>query len=142
MKLLATAVAMGLLLVPGAESISPGTYKIQVTAVPNRSSHLLTPLVISTQFSLFNRPAYPEKIGTAIVICERTQPDWDVCQLSLRLGQGTVFLVGMFPRAATFRVYAAVGGTGLYTNVGGQLIQQPIGRNTATLLFTVQLEAF
>ncbi len=113
-----------------------------MTAVPNRASSLLTPLVTSTQYGLFNRPAYPEKIGTAISICERTQPQWDICQLSLRLGQGTLFVIGMFPRAATFRVWAVAGGTGLYTNVGGQLIQQPVGRNTETLLFTVQLEAF
>lgn len=111
------AVVVVALVAGGAGAIAPGEARIRLTAeqtAPNT-------------YALYNRPAYPDRIGTAVRTCDTVSRGWVDCSFLLRLGRGTIIARGLNPTAAPYQVLAVVGGTGYYANTGGEMTSQPVG---------------
>lgn len=128
MKLLATIGAALAVLVPSSSALEPGPWKINLTG------NLIARDVDTRVYALFNKPSYPGRLGTGFLVCHTIGRDFNDCAFLLRLGRGQLISRGVVPGSTSFRVLAITGGTGLYANVGGQLIMQPLGRDVVLIL--------
>lgn len=119
--LAAAAAALALFVASDASSLEPGVARVRVTAQ-------LEAVARDVQiFGLYNRPAYPGRLGTAFVNCIPLTRQFADCYETLRLGRGQIVARGIVSQFSKFHVLAIVGGTGLYSNVGGELVVQPVG---------------
>jgi hypothetical protein len=109
----------------GAPTITPGEARIRLTAdlIEMRTAHGFS----YRTFALYNRPAYPDRLGTGVVSCVTVAKGWLDCSELLRLTRGTIITRGLVPAAAAYRVLSVVGGTGAYSNTGGEMTVQPLG---------------
>jgi hypothetical protein len=129
-----TALAMLLILVPSSAALTPGPWKIKLTGNEidrPGANHV---------YALYNRPTYSDRLGTGFLVCLPVNRDFDDCTAFLRLSRGQIIARGVVSSASQFRVLAVGGGTGLYANVGGELLMQPLGKGV--ILFLVDLTAF
>lgn len=125
---------LSLVLVLGATAsttIDPGPSRIRLSAV--LAGELRSPLPSRT-YALYNRPAYPDRLGTGVSTCIPAALGWLDCSYLLRLSRGTIVARALVPEAATFRLLAIVGGTGYYSNVGGEMTVQPLGNGQLILV--------
>jgi hypothetical protein len=133
-KIAAIGAAIFALLLPSAAAVPPGVAKIKLTGVvisENRYQRI---------YSLWNKPAYQQKLGTGFQTCVPVGEDFTDCYMTLRLGRGQIVTRGVSPTVSSFRQLAVVGGTGYYSNVGGQMTIQGLGPQTILLL--LDLTAF
>lgn len=142
MRLLATGLAVFFVLLASSataekRTLPPGPATVTVTAVQRSSS--ASDSFTRTEYGLFNKPAYRNRIGTLVVLCSIVSAKWLACTAYLRLTRGTIVADGLFPAVATFRSYAVVGGTGYYANSGGSMVTQPLDHS---LIITALLDAF
>jgi hypothetical protein len=128
---IAAAVALALV-VAGAHALTPGDARIRITGarIETREFGAFT----MRTYALYNRPAYPGRLGTATVSCLEVAGGMLDCSELLRLSRGTIITRGYVPKAAAYRVLAVVGGTGLYDNVGGEMTTQPLGGGQLLLI--------
>jgi hypothetical protein len=129
-----TALAMLAILVPTSAALTPGPWKIRLTGdeVDRPGANHV--------YALYNRPTYNERLGTGFLVCLPVNRDFNDCTAFLRLSRGQIIARGVVPSASSFRLLAVSGGTGLYANVGGQLLMQPLG--DGVILFLADLIAF
>lgn len=133
----AVAAAVLALTATAATTLEPGPARIRLTA--QQIEQRLTHTGIARTYALYNRPAYPDRLGTAVSICVRVAHGWFDCSYLLRLSRGTIITRSLVPSAAAFRLLAIVGGTGYYANVGGEMTAQPVGDGQ---LFLINLHGF
>jgi hypothetical protein len=134
MKTIAAIGAMILILVPTSAALTPGPWRIRLTGNEidrPGANHV---------YALYNKPTYRGRLGTGFLVCLPINRTFDDCTAFLRLGRGQIIARGVVPSASSFRVLAVGGGTGLYFNVGGQLLIQPLG--DGVILILVDLVAF
>jgi hypothetical protein len=129
----AVALALAALFIPSASGLTPGPARIRLTATRIHSENNYD------TYALYNRPAFPDRLGTAFVFCTPALRGYTDCREILRLGRGQIVARGVVPSASAFRVLAVLGGTGYYANAGGELIVQPLG---GAQLILVTLQAF
>lgn len=134
MKLIAAAAVLLVALVPSSRALDPGPWKINLTG------NVVQRDVDTKVYALFNKPAYKERLGTGFLVCHTVGVDFNDCSFMLRLGRGQIISRGIVSAASQFRALAVTGGTGLYSNVGGQLLVQPLGPQVVLIL--VDLTAF
>lgn len=130
----AAVLAVAALLIPSASGLQPGPARIRLTAT------LIHEANEYDTYALFNRPAYPDRLGTAFIYCTTADQGYSDCREILRLSRGQIVARGVVPTASSFRTLAVLGGTGYYSNVGGEMIVQPINHDVQLIL--VILEAF
>jgi hypothetical protein len=134
MKTIAALGVMLLVLVPTSSALVPGPWKIRMTGNEidrPGANHV---------YALYNRPTYSGRLGTGFLVCLPVNKDFDDCTAFLRLSRGQIIARGVVSSASHFRVLAIGGGTGLYSNTGGQLLMQPLG--DGVILFLADLVAF
>lgn len=107
-----------------ATTIQPGPARIQLTSVLLERKEAAG---VSRAYALYNRPAYPNRIGTGVQRCLSVSKGWLDCTYMLRLSHGVIVARALVPSAASFRLLAVLGGSGLYSNVGGEMTVQPLG---------------
>ena len=130
---IATVAALVVVLSAGAvPTLEPGPARIRLTGV--QVEHRLTAAGHARTFALHNRPAYPDRLGIAVVTCNGVARGWVDCTYLLRLSRGSIIARGLVPAAAGFRLLAIVGGTGFYANSGGEMTAQPLGRGQLMLI--------
>jgi hypothetical protein len=132
-KFFAGVIAAFLVIVPVSSGLEPGPWKINLTATPLESSFG------AKTYALWNRPTYPDRIGTAFVHCEPVAEKFVECFETLRLGRGQISAHAVVPATSTFKLLGVTGGTGLYANTGGQMTVQQLGTGQ---LILVDLLAF
>jgi hypothetical protein len=127
-KFIAGIIAGLLLVVPAGSALAPGAWKItlQANVIEQRGDVKV--------YALYNKPTYPRRIGTAFITCNRVSRDFTDCLLTLRLGRGQVLARGIVPASSSFRQLGVVGGTGIYSNTGGQMSMQPLGESVVLVL--------
>lgn len=127
MKFLVVAFAAVVLVLSAtaATTLDQGPARIRLTATLVEQN--FTSAGRSRTYALFNRPAYPDRLGTAVATCVEVSRGWLDCSYLLRLSRGTIVARSLVPSAAAFRLLAIVGGTGFYANVGGEMTAQPVG---------------
>ncbi len=121
--------------VTAASALDPGPARIEVTAT--QIEQRVTSAGVAHTYAVFNLPAYPNRIGTAVASCTSVAKGWLDCTYLLRLSRGTIVARSLVPSAAAYRLLAVVGGTGLYANSGGEMTVQPLGGGQ---LVTVNLQ--
>lgn len=119
------AVAAVALVVGGASALNPGPARIRITA--SQIEVRVTPNGVARTYALYNLPAYPGRIGTGVATCVNVSRGWLDCTHLLRLSHGTIIARSLVPNAAAFRLLGVVGGTGYYSNAGGEMTVQPLG---------------
>lgn len=134
MKLLLAAMLAGVLALAAAAAptISPGPSRIRLTGSLIEQRYAAG--APAKTYALFNRPAYADRLGTAVVRCLEVSTGWVDCTELLRLSRGEIIARGLVPSAARYRVLAIVGGTGYYANVGGDMSVQTLGASGQVLL--------
>lgn len=138
MKTLAALAAAATLLIPAGGKLEPGPWTIKITGTLV-STMRLSPNRQARTYALYNRPTYQSRIGLGFVICYEISNGYTDCQETLRLTRGIIVARGVSPSASALRTLAVVGGTGLYANVGGQMIVQPLD---SSQLILIDLQAF
>jgi len=135
MKLLAASTVAGLaFLIPSSAGLQPGIARIRVTGTLI-SQHDATKI-----YALYNQPAYTERLGTGFAKCEQVSVEFSDCESSWRFGRGQIIARAVVPSVSSFRVLAVTGGTGYYSNVGGQALLVTI--SPTSILLIIDLEAF
>lgn len=119
--------------------IAPGPARITVTANPIGKA-VTVGGTTTREYALFNRPDYPNRLGTMVSTCRAAEPLWSVCRVFIWLSRGIIICEGIFPQVANFKIYAITGGTGYYANIGGTLTLQPLAGQV--LLATAKILAF
>lgn len=133
MRYAVVAVAAVLVLsATAASNLDPGPARIRLTGAQIEQRH--TSYGLARTFALFNRPAYPDRIGTAVETCVDVSRGWEDCTWLLRLSRGTIVSRSLIPSAASFRLLAVIGGTGFYANSGGELTVQRFGDGQLVLV--------
>lgn len=134
-----SVIILTVLFVPAAKTLEPGPARIRLISISTIDTRRLPGVTIRV-FSLWNRPQYKNKLGMGFEDCYKITKEFIDCYLTLRLSRGQITSRGIVSVYATIREMAVVGGTGYYNNVGGDLVIQPIGRDTFLIL--VDLIAF
>lgn len=126
MRLAVCALAALVLVLSATASttLDPGPARIRLSAV--LVGHRDQPVPTKT-YALYNRPAYPDRLGTAVTTCVPAAGGWVDCSYMLRLSRGVIVARALVPSAAAFRLLAITGGTGYYANAGGEMTVQPLG---------------
>lgn len=117
---------------PSASSIPPGTYKVNLQAVRIHSDADVT------IYALYNRPTYPQRLGTAFSQCHTLSAKYADCYISLLLTRGQIAGRSVVPRNALYRSFAIAGGTGFYANIGGEMSVVPVGKSVFLITAVVQ----
>lgn len=115
-----------------ASPLVPGAYSIRLTASMFRHTDK------AEVYSLWNKPAYTDRLGTGFISCTVISPKFKDCAVALRLTRGQIVGHAVLPRIATFRTFAVTGGTGLYANVGGIVTFATVNEQTANVFAEVQ----
>jgi hypothetical protein len=139
MKLLVAVSFMAVIVTTGANGLPPGPARLSLQT-KQIATRQLGAFSIAKTYALYNRPAYRQRVGTAVLICAYAVPGWRTCKEYLRLGRGTIIADGLTPASSSFYNLAVVGGTGIYSNTGGTITLQPISHDTQIL--SGVLEAF
>jgi hypothetical protein len=135
--LAAATVAAGTLLVPSGQAIQPGPSLIEITAA--RTSTNVVYATTITTYNLFNRPAFPKAIGSAVLVCTKAAVQATICDEYLRLNRGQIVAKGLIVTRDFYRL-AITGGTGYYDNIGGTMTVRATGPRTQQVV--LNLNAF
>jgi hypothetical protein len=127
-------VVLFLMLIPSASAIQPGPATIRVTTrqiqVVRRGD------TVSRLYNIYNRPAYRNAIGNAVLRCS-VIGRYQSCRADFLLSRGEIVMQGTIRSLAFYRL-AVVGGTGYYDNIGGSSVIQQIGSDAYSIVINIQ----
>lgn len=144
MRLLAALAVAVVLWTPAMSPALPGPGVIRVTATQIRT--IVREGDTMHVSLIYNRPAFRAAIGNAILSCDfvgRGGPlasGTQLCEAFYSLRKGRIVASGIIKERA-FYVLAVTGGTGLYSNVKGELIVSTIAESPRQerLLFSLEV---
>lgn len=122
-----TLLVLSLLISPASatEKIEPGLWHIRITSqVITRDK---TGKIRITASLLYNKHISPYAIGNSVARCteiglRRTLPrGTQFCSISFRMPLGQIVTAGIVTSEVYYKL-AIVGGTGVYNNIGGELL--------------------
>jgi hypothetical protein len=141
MKAVAVAVSLFALLGAGGAPSLPGPGIVRVNAEQVR---FIDQVGVATRVSLIYNPRItPRPIGNAIVQCRFVGSGGPLgagtryCQAVYSFPHGKIMATGLIKKR-TFYSLAVTGGTGLYSNVGGELIVSTYAPRQERLLFSLE----
>lgn len=139
MRWLAALAALVAVLFPArsATALPPGPARLDLQTKLVETKRL-TPNSVALTFGLYNRPAYRNRLGTAVAIITAAGKQWRAIKAYIHLTRGTLVTDALVPTASTFYTLAVLGGTGYYANVMGTVTFQAITPKAGVLLATLQ----
>lgn len=116
-----------LVFTPMSSALSPGDATIHITSTVRKTTHKRGVVINSS--SLYNRRITPRSIGNSVRVCRNvsdgvTLPKGRfVCVVVYRFPLGQITAMGVISSPVYYRL-AVVGGTGIYSNILGQVKAQ------------------
>lgn len=126
-------------------ALSPGPATIDITIKVRETVFRHDAIIITS--SLYNKRITPRSIGNSVAACrnvanKRTLPKGTYfCNTVYRFPLGQIIVAGIVSSPVYSRM-AVVGGTGIYSNVGGQVILHAFNLNPLRARLHFALEAF
>jgi hypothetical protein len=140
MKIVAVIATLLLLGAGGASSLSgPGIVRVNAEQID-----VIQQLGVKTRVSLIYNPRItPRPIGNALIQCRFVGKGGPLgsgtsyCQAVYSLPHGKIMATGLAKRRSFYSL-AVTGGTGLYSNVGGEVIVSTFAPRQERLLFSLE----